>query len=328
MLDGEGRIVMVNQALRAMLLLPTDIVGKAAQGVVKSPQVLEVMDRARTESEPVSLELELQGLKPRRLIVRAAALSGEPGGVVAVFLDVTNIRRLENLRRDFVANASHELRTPVAAIRSAGETLEQGALQEPAAAAKFVEIINRNAARLHNLMEDLLDLSRIESREFHLQLQTVELVPLTEQVLAFFQESAQQKNITLNSAIAPDADAVLADRRALDQVLVNLVDNAVKYCLEGDSVTITTTLNGPQVVLSVSDSGPGIEARHLPRLFERFYRVDTGRSRDLGGTGLGLSIVKHLVEAMKGTVEVQSSPGEGTAFNLTLPGDAQGQGQG
>lgn len=315
----DGRIVMVNQALRAMLLLPTDIVSRPLDAVIRHIQLIDLLERARTAGEPISVELELAGLKPRRLIIRAATLSGEPGGLVAVFIDVTNIRRLESLRRDFVANASHELRTPVAAIRSAGETLQQGALEDLAAAARFVSIINRNAERLHNLMDDLLDLSRIESREFHLDLEPLALDGVVEQVCAIHKEAAERKAIRLTAAVPAEAPPVLADRRALDQILTNLVDNAIKYCGDKATVKLSARARSGEVALTVEDTGPGIEAKHLPRLFERFYRVDTGRSRDLGGTGLGLSIVKHLAEAMEGSIEVESAPGKGTVFTLTLP---------
>jgi two-component system phosphate regulon sensor histidine kinase PhoR len=236
----------------------------------------------------------------------------------AVFVDVTEMRRLESMRRDFVANVSHELRTPVTAIRSAAETLQTGRPDDPAMLDLFVGIIERNAARLQDLVEDVLDLSRIESRELRLSFEPLELGAVYGQVLSLFKERADRKGIDLVNEASDLLLRVRADRRALEHVLTNLVDNAVKYCGKGVCVRMGAVEQGGNVLLFVADDGPGIEARHLPRIFERFYRVDAGRSRELGGTGLGLSIVKHLVEAMGGSVQVESSPGEGTTFSFTL----------
>jgi len=230
------------------------------------------------------------------------------------------LSRLESIRRDFVANASHELRTPVSSVRSAAETLRAGALRDPEAAGRFLEIVERNAERLDRLIADLLDLSRIESRESKLDLEPVEVASVAAHVLGHFRERVERKRIRLEW-VPPSGELprVRADRRALEQVLTNLVDNAVKYCPEAAEIRVRAASDGDRVRVSVEDNGPGIEAKHLPRLFERFYRVDAGRSRELGGTGLGLSIVKHLVEAMGGAVGVESAPGKGSTFSFTLP---------
>ncbi len=266
------------------------------------------------------MELELPGLKPRRLLVHASALSGDEGGLLFVFVDVTEVRRLESLRRDFVANASHELRTPVAAVRSATETLRNGALDDPAAAIRFVDIIERNAARLQSLVEDMLELSKLESNEFKLKRERVELSSVVPIVLGLFRERAEKKGVRLTSQTDPSAAAIEGDRRAVEHVLSNLVDNAVKYCPTGTRVVVSTRESEGRVELVVNDDGPGIPAEHLPRVFERFYRVDAGRSRELGGTGLGLSIVRHMVEAMRGKVSVVSEVGRGSTFTVSLPG--------
>jgi two-component system phosphate regulon sensor histidine kinase PhoR len=267
----------------------------------------------------VSGEIEVGDLKPRRLLVHAAALPDEPGGLLAVFVDVTDLRRLEMIRRDFVANVSHELRTPIATIRSAAETLRRAIDAGPEAAADFIQIIERQAERLQHLVEDLLDLSRIESRQFRLALESVPVGPMIEHILPAFREQAAAKRLRVSTEIPRDLRSVRADRRALEQILTNLIENAVKYGGDGGTVTVRASTEGERVRISVADTGPGIEAAHLPRLFERFYRVDAGRSRELGGTGLGLSIVKHLVEAMGGKVSVDSAPGRGTTFTFTLP---------
>jgi two-component system phosphate regulon sensor histidine kinase PhoR len=252
------------------------------------------------------------------LLVRAAPLSGEKQGSFAVFVDVTEVRRLESLRRDFVANVSHELRTPVTAIRSAAETVQSAAREDPAATLQFLDIIARNAERLHELVEDLLDLSRIESRELRLTLEPLDSAGVFSHVASLFKERAEKKRIKLIEEFPKGLARAHGDRRALEHVLTNLVDNAVKYCGSGAEIRLRAVENGESLRLVVEDTGPGIEARHLPRVFERFYRVDPGRSRELGGTGLGLSIVKHLAESMGGTVGVESTPGVGTKFSLTL----------
>jgi two-component system phosphate regulon sensor histidine kinase PhoR len=244
-------------------------------------------------------------------------LTGVPGGVLAVFLDVTELRRLESVRRDFVANASHELRTPVAAVRAAAETL-RSALNDRKAALRFTEIIERNSERLERLIADLLELSRIESSRFQFVLEPVDLADVVQYVTSLHRHRAEKKRITLDAELPADALAVRADRRALELVFGNLVDNAIKYCPDNARVTVCALRDGDRVRVSVADTGPGIEPRHLPRLFERFYRVDPGRSRELGGTGLGLAIVKHLVEAMGGSVGVASTVGAGTTFTFTL----------
>jgi two-component system phosphate regulon sensor histidine kinase PhoR len=238
--------------------------------------------------------------------------------VVAVFVDVTEVRRLESMRRDFVANVSHELRTPVTAIRSAAETLQGALVNDPDAAEQFVAIIDRNAERLRGLVEDLLDLSRIESQKYRLHWEALDLNDVFSHVVSLFGDRANKKHIELTHQTSPEPIWVRGDRRALEHVLTNLIDNAVKYCPEGARVRLSSEAQSETVRVLVDDTGPGIEAKHLPRLFERFYRVDAGRSRELGGTGLGLSIVKHLVESMGGNVVVESRPSEGTVFSFTL----------
>jgi two-component system phosphate regulon sensor histidine kinase PhoR len=317
LLDAGGHVALLNAALREMLLLGADAVGKTQLEAIRHADLKEIVDQAR-EGEAVTGEIELEGLKPRRLLVRAARLPGDIGQVFAVFVDVTEVRKLESLRRDFVANVSHELRTPVTAIRSAAETLQGGVPGDPRVLDQFIGIMARNAERLHGLVEDLLDLSRIESQKLKLVMEPLDVRAVFAQVLSLFKERADKKQVELVNAAPPTLPRLLADRRALEHVLTNLVDNAVKYVGERSKVTLRAEVEGDELRLLVEDNGPGIEERHLPRLFERFYRVDAGRSRELGGTGLGLSIVKHLSEAMGGGVAVQSKPGAGTTFIVSL----------
>jgi two-component system phosphate regulon sensor histidine kinase PhoR len=317
-LDSERRILLFNGSLREMLLLDTTALGRPAIEVVRNAELQTLVDAAIVGQEPVTGEIEVAGLRPRRLLVHATRLLGEPRCVLVVLFDVTEVRRLETVRKDFVANVSHELRTPIAAVMSAAETLRTAARTDPAAAGSFVDMIERNARRLGDLVQDLLELSRIESKEFRLARDSFDLSGVVARALEFHEERATQKRIRMTAALSPHLPAVRGDATALERVLSNLIDNAVKYCPEGAAVVVTAEDLSGKLRVTVSDDGPGIEARHLPRLFERFYRCDPGRSRAMGGTGLGLSIVKHLVEAMGGTVQVESTPGQGARFSFTV----------
>ncbi len=316
LLDRDGRIALVNPALREMLLLARDDVGKHLLEVVRHAQLADLLEAAKRGR--AQAEIEVEGLKPRRVLVRAEALDRELGGTFVVFYDVTDLRRLETLRRDFVANASHELRTPVTCIRSATETLQVVGGGDPATLEKFLGIVARNAERLQRLLEDLLDLSRIESRELELHREEVGLRTAAERAVSLLSDRAARARTTVVVDIGDDAPPAWVDARALEQVFENLLDNAIKYC-PGATVRVSAKAEGTSVRLDIADRGAGIEARHLDRLFERFYRVDAGRSRQLGGTGLGLAIVKHLVEAMDGTIEVESRIGLGTTFRMRFP---------
>ncbi len=316
--DRDGRIELVNSALRRMLLLGGDAVGKLLIETVRHAQLDAMLETARADPDDQPVEIDLPGLKPRRMLVQVAPLSAGDEGLLFVFVDVTELRRLESLRRDFVANASHELRTPIAAVRSATETLQSGALEERIAAIRFVDIIDRNAQRLQSLVEDMLELSKLESKEFKLKRERVELQRVVPIVLALFRERAEKKGVHLSAELPLALPAIEGDARALEHVLSNLVDNAVKYCPRGARITVGGSSDPSFVQFIVSDTGPGIAPEHLLRVFERFYRIDAGRSRELGGTGLGLSIVKHMVEAMRGKVAVESSVGKGSTFMVSL----------
>lgn len=278
--------------------------------ITRSAELSEAVKRAL---EGTARRLELPIGRRTWLAHLAPLLRGE---VLLLLRDVTEQKRAEATRRDFVANASHELRTPIAAIRAAAETLLAGAVDEPAAARGFVDIVARHAERLSRLTQDLLDLSRLESRQWRFELERVDAAAVARQVVELLAPSAREKGLSLATAV-PEGAAVRADARALEQVLVNLVDNAVKYTAQG-GVTLDAGRHGAAWALTVADTGPGIDARHLPRIFERFYRVDPGRSREQGGTGLGLAIVKHLVSGMGGELAVESD-GAGTRFRVTLP---------
>jgi two-component system phosphate regulon sensor histidine kinase PhoR len=321
-LDGDRRILLVNPALRSTLLLGTGVVGKAPLEAVRNADLQEILERAFATGEAVTGEIETGGLTHRRLLVHASPLppaEGQARGLLVVFVDVTEIRRLETLRKDFVANVSHELRTPITAVRSAVETLRHTVQRDVGASTRFIDMIDRNAQRLGTLVEDLLDLSRIESQEYRPALEPLPLRAAAEQVIALLRGKAEEKRQNVALEVPADGYAVRGDRQALEQVLTNLVENAMKYCPAGASITVRARRDGDNARVEIADTGPGIEPHHQSRLFERFYRVDGGRSRDMGGTGLGLSIVKHLVEAMHGTVGVESTPGKGSLFWFSLP---------
>jgi two-component system phosphate regulon sensor histidine kinase PhoR len=321
-LDQQGLILLVNPALRATLGIPDDTEGRAAIELIRNADLPSILERAQTAGGPVTGEIETTGPRPRRLLVHAAPLptaNGKRQGLLAVFVDVSETRRLETLRKDFVANVSHELRTPITAVRSAVDTLRLTLAGDPASSERFVDIIDRNAQRLGALVEDLLDLSRLESKDYRPEATPVALRAVADQALTLLRARIEEKSLEVDNEIAPGLPPARADRRGLEQVFTNLLDNAVKYCPAGSRVRLRAQQTERGLRVEIADSGPGIEPRHLPRLFERFYRVDSGRSRDMGGTGLGLSIVKHLVETMGGAIGVESTPGRGSTFWFTLP---------
>ncbi|MCU0684386.1 MAG: cell wall metabolism sensor histidine kinase WalK [Polyangiaceae bacterium] len=321
--DGAGRIVLANRALRELTPMGASPLGRRPLESIRNGDLAELLTRVLLEGQPEGAELELGGPEARRVRVRAAPLRRPATpGVVAVLYDVTDLRRLEKMRRDFVANVSHELRTPIAAIRASAETLEGGALGDELASAEFVGIIGRNATRLHELVEDLLELSRLDARRLELLKRPVPVAEALRSAATLHALAAERKGIVLRVDGDENDDAALAveaDARALERILSNLVDNAIKYSRPGDAVTLSAERRGEGGVrLSVADTGPGVEARHLPRLFERFYRADKGRARAEGGTGLGLAIVKNLAEALGGRVTVESEPGQGARFHVDL----------
>ena len=307
LLEVGARIVARNQRME-QLFGPSRSVLEAT----RSDELVELCARGLA-GWPQRRELPLPALD---LQVEANVTPLTHARALLVLRDLTAERRADRVRRDFIANASHELRTPVTAIRGAAETLLHG-IELPADAKSFVEMISRHADRLTRLTDDLLDLSRLETGAWKPQPQAIQLGPLAGSVLELFKERAAERSIVLGADV-PERLRANADKRALEQILVNLLDNAVKFTPQGGRVTLLGDGLGPNVMLSVVDTGPGIEAQHQARIFERFYRADAGRSRELGGTGLGLAIVKHLAQAMGGEVGLESGKG-GSRFWVKLP---------
>ncbi|HUJ25252.1 MAG TPA: ATP-binding protein [Myxococcales bacterium] len=310
-LIGNGcRFALANDALDAML--DGRAAGRTVLQATRSDELSEMAGRALAGwADKRELPLPAQENK-----LVAAVVTPLPGNrALLVLRDLTAQKRAEAMRRDFIANASHELRTPVSAISGAAETLLE--MEAGEQARPFLEMISRQAARLSRLTSDLLDLSRLESGQWPLEVGAYDALQICEPVLELVKERAAAKKIHLGADV-PEHLQLRCDARALEQILVNLLDNAIKYTPEQGRVTLLADAAGDKVMLSVLDSGPGIEARHQQRIFERFYRVDGGRARADGGSGLGLAIVKHLAQAQGGDVGVESGRG-GSRFWVRLP---------
>ncbi len=313
-LDPDRRITHVNKTALALLGLTESPIGGDLLETIRVPKIQDLLDQVRPETV-ASREFDLPGgSQPIRLLARATSQMG--GGVVLVLHDVTELRRLETVRQDFVANVSHELRTPVSVIMANIETL-QTAKVDADQARTFLRALERNAKRLSELIADLLDISRIDSGQYQLQRDSVSVPTLVDECLTLVRPASQEKEISLDTKGSPDQHAT-ADGKALRQVLANLLDNALKYTQAGGQITVGWTAQADLVRVEVQDNGPGIDAKHRHRLFERFYRADSGRAREQGGTGLGLSIAKNLVEAMGGQIGQDPAPEHGSIFWFTL----------
>ncbi|OLB43693.1 MAG: hypothetical protein AUI04_01865 [Candidatus Rokubacteria bacterium 13_2_20CM_2_64_8] len=322
--DGRGHVVLMNERARTMFGLQTARPeGTPLLEVVRHVGLHELVGRCRLSGEGTVVRRELRVAGPFERTVQANAvplrLAADDPGVVMVLHDVTELRRLEQVRTEFVANVSHELRTPLTAIHGYLETLLSGALEDRDHARRFLEIVFRHTERLGRLLNDLTDLSNIELGRVILKIEPTRLDEVVESVLAIIKPRAEVSGVTLTADL-PGPLPVQADRDRLAQILINLVDNAVKYTPRGGRVTVRARpVAAARVAIAIEDTGVGIPAEDLPRITERFYRVDKARSRELGGTGLGLAIVKHLVAAHGGQLEIESEVERGTIVRVTLP---------
>jgi two-component system phosphate regulon sensor histidine kinase PhoR len=314
-LDAEQRVLFVNARARELLELSQGpLVGLHLWEVVRHRQLLDAVAHALVTSEPHREEITWEGHLSRSLTIHAARLAGDaPRGAVVVLHDTTELRRLERLRQDFVANVSHELKTPLSVIKVCVETLQDGAVDD-----RFLDQIARQGDRLHALILDLLALARIESGDEMYSFRDVALVALAHEAVERHQPRAEARSQSLVLEVI-DEPVVWADEEAIDTILENLLDNALKYTPEGGQVQVRISIREGVGQLDVIDTGIGIPEADLPRIFERFYRVDKARSREMGGTGLGLSIVKHLAQALHGGVRATSIVGVGTTLTLTIP---------
>lgn len=323
-LDHQGRIETVNRGMWTMIgERYRDIVGKTPLEAFRNLSLQKALDQYRSCDMPVSQEIELGEGEPIMLDVSITPVRGvdaAEGKTMLVFHDVTRLKKLERMRVDFVANVTHEIKTPLTAILGFVETLQEGAIEDRETAKKFLSTIARHAGRLNRLVEDLLTISNIELGEMRFCFESVALSGVAQSVLQMIQLKALEKKIELTSAIPEDLPLIRADRDRLSQILINVLDNAVKFTPEGGTVTLSAAqAAGNEVVVKITDTGIGVPRDEIPRLGERFYRVDKTRSRELGGTGLGLSIVKHLMTAHKGRIEIESLLGRGTSVSLYFP---------
>jgi two-component system phosphate regulon sensor histidine kinase PhoR len=327
-IDARRRLLFANASADLLFGLDATSVGRLVPELIRSPQVQGAVESTLASPEPYRGEIVLTSrevllrVHARVLAVHGTPLPGSPpAGAVLVFHDVTELRRLERMRQDFVANVSHELKTPLASIKAYTETLLDWALHDEEVNVRFLNRIEEQADRLNQLILDLLSLARLESGQEVYEHKPLALVPVLGPWIESHRGRAEARSLglSLDFGALDEETLIMADEEAIRQILDNLIDNAIKYTPEGGTVSITCRLDGDLVALEVADTGIGIPRDDLPRVFERFYRVDKARSRELGGTGLGLSIVKHLVQSIGGQITVDSRVGTGSVFTVQLP---------
>ncbi|WP_418790542.1 two-component system histidine kinase PnpS [Phosphitispora sp. TUW77] len=327
--DRDGHILLINPAIERMFQIKYEnSLGKSVIDVVRNFDLEMILQKALFSSEPITQELQVFLPDFKTFRVSTAPLTSETGvvGVVAVIRDITALRELEKMKTEFVANVSHELRTPLTSIKGFVETLLDGALQNPVIARRFLEIINDEADRLNRLIGDLLNLSRIEGKQGEIHKTSVDLQRLIYNVVSVLSPQIHEKRIALNADIKKPLPIIKADSDMIGQLMMNLVDNAIKYTPSGGTIDIIAEWENNGVKVAVKDTGIGISRDSIPRLFERFYRVDKARAREMGGTGLGLAIVKHILEVHGGSIDVESTVGIGSTFTFFLPSSDESMG--
>ncbi len=326
-LDTKRQISAINQAAALLFAVdPTKAKGQSVIAMLRNSEVDDFAEETLSAEEPKERTITLFDAEPIHVQLHGTVLRGEDGatiGALIVTSDVTRLKRLETVRREFVANVSHELRTPITSILGFVETLQEGALDDRERASRFLGIIYAHANRLNLIIEDLLSLSRLESYESTIPVQKCQIHDIINSTKLAVASAAMQKNIDVNDSYSGPTE-VLANATLLEQAIRNLVDNAVKYSPDDTTVRISVKNRDGTLSVEVTDEGAGIRSADLPRIFERFYRVDRARSRDLGGTGLGLAIVKHIAIAHGGNVNVESVPGTGSTFTLSIPQNWEG----
>lgn len=319
--DKNRNILLINTAGEKIFnVKAAEVVGYNIIEGIKNYELEKIIGKALERGRNINQELEIIPLR-RSFRVNVVPIMKAEGtlGVVAVLRDITELRELEHMRSEFVANVSHELRTPLTSIKGFVETLLDGAIDEREVATRFLEIINLETDRLTRLINDILSLSSLEAKEKDIMKVTVDISGIIQKVVSMLSPLAKEKNIFINSNITLDNPLIMANEDMIRQVLINLIDNAIKYTPEGGHVQITATPSRLGIKVSIQDTGIGMPVESMSRLFERFYRVDKARSRELGGTGLGLAIVKHVLDAHGGTIKVESQTGKGSKFTFYLP---------
>jgi len=310
-LDKEEKILIANASLRNIINAELSE-GKLYWEALREPKLNDLIKKVQTLKQNVVSEIELNN----RIFLCSATFLSYKEEITIVFHDITENKRLEKIKTDFVLNVSHELRTPLTSIKGFLETIEPGQLSDENR--HFIDIIKRNTNRLINIVNDLLALSELEEKGARLQLEDINLKSLVERVSRIFEQQLAAKAFSIDIIAEPDLPIIKGDPFKLEQVFVNLIDNAMKY-MEKGGITITISAHEKNIIVTVKDTGSGIPPEHLPRIFERFYVVDKSRSKKLGGTGLGLSIVKHIILLHNGTISVESAPDKGTTFTIALP---------
>ncbi|MCY3022636.1 MAG: ATP-binding protein [Planctomycetota bacterium] len=318
--DGQRRIVLVNPAAAALLdFSAAGIAGKALWEVVRDEQVLQEAEQVAASGQRRTLRCGPIRGRYVAVVISPLAHAGGAPGLLLVAHDTTEAVEYQELRKEFVANVSHELRTPLTFIKGFIETLRDGALSDPVKGPEYLATIEKHVTQLTNLVNDLLELSRLESRAGIPRRHSVKLDELVRKVVDLMQPAAQKKEQSLTVAVSPGLPASSGDPDYLERAIANLLDNAIKYTPRCGAINVSAKTNAASVVIEVTDNGIGIPAHDLPRIFERFYRVDKSRSREMGGTGLGLAIVKHIAQAHGGSVEISSEVGKGSTVRLSLP---------
>lgn len=319
--NRDTRIVSINSSAEKIFgILKRESEGRFFLEAVRNNDIVEVMQKVLKNGDFISQELDLVWPVQRIFQVNASPIleNGRVSGCLIVIHDITEIRKLERVRSDFVANVSHELKTPLTSIKGFVETMLEGALEDKENSRHFLQIIQEHADRLDSLVNDLLDLSRLESKAAALEKKEVNIRNLADDILAGFRSHLKKRSVSAGNDLPSDL-FIRIDEDKIGQVLTNLIDNAIKFNRQNGTVKIYSRDSGSEIKIFVEDSGIGIPAKDAPRIFERFYRVDKARSRELGGTGLGLSIVKHIIELHGGSVGVESTEGLGSKFHFSLP---------
>jgi len=321
-LDGGGKIIFINPSTARLFQLEADqVAGRSILETIRNNDLHEIAKSVRETSLPRSDEITILSPEERIFEVQTVPLEISPAetGALLVLHNITRLRRLEEVRKDFVANVSHELRTPLAAIKGFAETLRLGAIEDKEHRDEFIASIEKHAENLTAMVDDLLKLSAIESKQQAPKLEPISLFEIITAIVTSLSKSAKQNNIRLAIQSLDALPEIRADRSQIKQLFTNLIENAIKYNRPGGNVHIAGNVDGNSIVITVADTGIGIPHEDIPRIFERFYRVEKGRSREMGGTGLGLSIVKHIVEAHGGSIRVESEEGKGSIFSVRLP---------
>lgn len=322
-IDKDETIRIVSEPTVQMLDLRAGrILGRPYWEVIRNERVIEAIRKVFGTKEVLKAELSAMLPKEQYFSMRVSPVLGDAGeinSVTAVFHDISELKRLEKIRSEFVANVSHELKTPLTSIKGFIETLESGAIHDKDKAERFLAIIRKQTEQLENLVEDILKLSVLESRELKLKKTKIDLKALIEEVAGDYSNDLREKNQRYEFR-TPQHLVVLGDAKKLEQLIANLLSNAIKYTPQGGKISVSVWPEGDEVRIDITDTGVGIAPKHLSRIFERFYRVDKNRSKEQEGTGLGLAIVKHIVQAHDGRISVESREGHGSTFSVFLPG--------